>query len=229
MHARLIITEAGDTVAVPHLVLANTNEHAMELAQRKMRSIIESVVKESRPSLDCGEQAILNALQHGYWWADLGSEEFTVMIQEPEQTERRDKQTVTISLEGGMVSEVNAPGNVEVVIYDYDIDGTEESRLSRDAESRHCVRTLWGGEGAVSEDKSPADKTELGIQSLDRFLEHGFVILTSNPANDPGSTFEAWAYLGPLDFNSATPVRFGLGPSPVNALQALQQQLADMP
>ena len=94
MDARVIITAAGDTVAVPCLVLADTSEEAIEMAQRKMRSIIESVVKESKPDPECDEQAIRDALRHGYWWADLGSEEFTVMIQKPEQIERLDNQSV---------------------------------------------------------------------------------------------------------------------------------------
>jgi len=94
MHARVVITEAGDTVAVPYLVLADTSEEVVEQAKRKMQSIIESVAKESKPDPECDDQAIRDALRHGYWWADLGSEEFTVMIQEPEHIERLDNQSV---------------------------------------------------------------------------------------------------------------------------------------
>ena len=227
MHARVVITEAGATVDVPYLVLADTSEHATELAQRKMRSIIESVVKESQRRFDLGEQTIRKALQHGYWWADLGSEEFTVMIQEPEQIERPGSQIVTICVEGGTVSDVNAPGDIRVVICDYDIDGVDENRLSCDAKGRRCVRTVWHGKEFA--DQTPTDMAEDGLTAMNRFLNDGFVTLTLNPANDPGSMFEAWAYSGPLDFNKAAPVRFGLGSSPVNAVLALQQQLADTP
>ena len=87
MHARVIITEAGETVSVPYLVLAKTKNEADERARHQMRSIIESIVRDSPDRVDCDEQDILSALKHGYWWADLGSEEFTVMIQEPERIE----------------------------------------------------------------------------------------------------------------------------------------------
>ena len=82
---------------------------------------------------------------------------------------------------------------------------------------------------ALCQDPRPVDENQRGPELLDRFLEDGFVILTLNSANDPSGTFEAWAYSGPLDFSTATPVRFGLGSSPLDAFQALQQQLADTP
>ena len=228
MDARVIITEAGDTVAVPYLVLADTSEEAVEMAKCKMRSIIESVANESKPDPECDEQAILDALQHGYWWADLGSEEFTVMIQEPEHIERLDKQAVTVYLQGGVVSDVTASGNVEVVVYDYDIDGVDENRLTRDSAGRQCVRTVWNCDGASGEEEPQSGARKARFRALKQFLEGGFVILTLNPANEQHSEFEAWAYSGPLDFHTATPVRFGLGPSPLDALQILQQELADM-
>ena len=229
MHARLIITEAGATVDVPYLVLADTSEHATGLAQRNMRSIIESAVKDSQPSLDCDEQEILNALQHGYWWADLGSEEFTVMIQEPEHVERIDKQKVAVRLQGGMVTDVEASSTIEVVVHDYDIDGADQSRLSRDADGRQCLTTVWRGEDTPCEDRRRESKNERCSESLNRSLEDGFVILTLNSANEPADGFEAWAYSGPLDFNAAAPVRFGLGSSPLEALRTLQEQITDMP
>ena len=229
MNARVIITEAGDTVAVPCLVLAGTSEEAVEMAKRKMRSIIESVAKESQPDPDCDERAILDALRHGYWWADLGSEEFTVMIQEPEHIDRLDKQTVAVRLQGGMVSDVETPSRVEVIVYDYDIDGADQSRLSRDAEGRQCLTSVWRGEDTPCEDRRRESKNERCSESLNRFLEDGFVILTLNSANEPADRFEAWAYSGPLDFNAAAPVRFGLGSSPLEALRTLQEQITDMP
>ncbi len=57
----------------------------------------------------------------------------------------------------------------------------------------------------------------------------GFVVLTHNADNEPDSHFEAWAYEGPLDFNSAAPVRFGLGADPIAALHTLNHQLSELP
>jgi hypothetical protein len=62
---------------------------------------------------------------------------------------------------------------------------------------------------------------------LDRFLKKdGFVILTRNDG-DPSKhgPFEAWAYEGPLDLQTATPVTFGVGTSVPDALDALELQL----
>lgn len=56
-------------------------------------------------------------------------------------------------------------------------------------------------------------------------LEKGFVILTRNASNDPGSQYEAWAYEGPLSFDIASPIRFGLGADPHEAIDALNWQL----
>ena len=65
------------------------------------------------------------------------------------------------------------------------------------------------------------------LSHLDRFLKKdGFVILTRNDG-DPSRNgpFEAWAYRGPLDLQTATPVTFGVGTSAPDALDALELQL----
>lgn len=65
------------------------------------------------------------------------------------------------------------------------------------------------------------------LPHLDRFLKKdGFVILTRNEG-DPSryGPFEAWAYEGPLDLQTATPVTFGVGTSVPGALDALELQL----
>jgi hypothetical protein len=63
---------------------------------------------------------------------------------------------------------------------------------------------------------------------VDRFLRgEGFVVLGMNRGDaSPGLPFEAWAYRGPLDFDAASPVVFGLGANPIEALNALTHQLA---
>lgn len=57
-------------------------------------------------------------------------------------------------------------------------------------------------------------------------LEKGFVVLTCNPRNPPGTRFEAWAYNGPLNFEQNESVRFGLSADPISAIQALDWHLA---
>jgi hypothetical protein len=63
---------------------------------------------------------------------------------------------------------------------------------------------------------------------VDRFLRgEGFVVLGMNRSDaSPGLPFEAWAYRGPLDFDASSPVVFGLGTDPIEALNALAHQLA---
>jgi hypothetical protein len=58
---------------------------------------------------------------------------------------------------------------------------------------------------------------------LEFFARRGFVVLTHNAGQH-----EAWAYEGPLGFDVAAPFRFGLGPTPIDALKALDWQLEKM-
>ena len=60
-------------------------------------------------------------------------------------------------------------------------------------------------------------------------LGKGFVVLTYNAGNEVSSRYEAWAYEGPLDFDEAGPIRFGLGTDPHEAIDALNWQLQHNP
>lgn len=57
--------------------------------------------------------------------------------------------------------------------------------------------------------------------ALHKVLEHGFVVLTTNPDEPADACIEAWAFWGPLDFDYATPVCFGRGGNVTEALHAL--------
>ncbi len=84
MHVRTIITEAGDVATVTHVMIGKSQSKVTSEAQAQMRAIITSVLKEQgEPGLSAEDLA--SALEHGYWWAELGSEDFTVMIVQPEQ------------------------------------------------------------------------------------------------------------------------------------------------
>jgi hypothetical protein len=65
------------------------------------------------------------------------------------------------------------------------------------------------------------------LRRLIRFLKKdGFVIFTFNEGDaSKHGPFEAWAYQGPLDLQTATPVTFGVGPSIPEAIIALEYQL----
>ena len=80
----------------------------------------------------------------------------------------------------------------------------------------------WGVQhGTITAQAKPS------LPHLNRFLKKdGFVILTRNDS-DPSrhGPFEAWAYRGPLDLQTATPVTFGVGTSVPDALDALDLQL----
>jgi len=80
----------------------------------------------------------------------------------------------------------------------------------------------WGVQhGKMTAQARPA------LPRLCRFLkEDGFAILTHNEG-DPSKhgPFEAWAYQGPLDLQTAAPVTFGVGESIQDSLDALELQL----
>ena len=50
--------------------------------------------------------------------------------------------TVTISIEGGVVQQVDCPSGVQVVIRDYDVDGSEVD-LAEDDTGDEYVETTW--------------------------------------------------------------------------------------
>jgi len=61
------------------------------------------------------------------------------------------------------------------------------------------------------------------MKTLRAFLcQKGFVVMTGH---GNGAEYEAWAYAGPLDLDEAVPQRFGVGDTPVQALEALDWQL----
>lgn len=51
--------------------------------------------------------------------------------------------TVEVFLEGGVVHDVHVPDDVEVVIYDYDVEGEDEVRIQCDSTGAECTITKW--------------------------------------------------------------------------------------
>jgi hypothetical protein len=52
------------------------------------------------------------------------------------------KEIVTVSIEGGVVHEVDCPSGVYVVVRDYDVDGSETD-LAEDESGDEYVETTW--------------------------------------------------------------------------------------
>ena len=97
------------------------------------------------------------------------------------------------------------------------------------AEHDECLSAeIFAAESCKNNDDNgtPLD-TPPESDQLRRFLdEEGFIVLGKNQHDPhPGLEFEAWAYRGPLDFQSAGPVTFGLGTNSHEALDALNSQL----
>ena len=74
------------------------------------------------------------------------------------------------------------------------------------------------------------DSKTADLAHVNDFLHQcAFAVLTKNPqTRDPNASFEAWAYKGLLDFQSAEPVVFGLGCNCHGALDALDLKLAEL-
>ena len=86
-----------------------------------------------------------------------------------------------------------------------------------------------GAEIFAAESPDNHDDADIRCEAerLEQFLaEGGFIVLAENQQDPhPGQPLEAWAYQGPLDFNQAKPVTFGLGNGVAHVLAALNEQL----
>ena len=52
------------------------------------------------------------------------------------------KKVVVVSIESGAVMDVEAPPSVDVIIRDYDVDGTEEN-LKVDKDGNSYAESIW--------------------------------------------------------------------------------------
>ena len=51
--------------------------------------------------------------------------------------------TVKITMEGGVIQDIECPKGVKVVVHDYDTDDIEEKDLAEDDLGLPCVETIW--------------------------------------------------------------------------------------
>ena len=72
-------------------------------------------------------------------------------------------------------------------------------------------------------------ETTVEFSRVNAFLREGGFILLAENKEDPncGAPLEAWAYHGELNFDTATPMTFGLGVNLIDAIGALDRQLID--
>jgi hypothetical protein len=52
------------------------------------------------------------------------------------------KKTVTVSIEGGVVQHIDCPLGVQVIVRDYDVDGSETD-LAEDDTGDEYIETIW--------------------------------------------------------------------------------------
>ena len=106
--------------------------------------------------------------------------------------------------------------------YDGGDDFSEACRWLTEHDERLSVEIFEADTLADAEDNPE------GTANLFCFMQKGgFVVLAKNRQDaDTEYSCEAWAYNGPLDFQAATPVTFGLGTNSYEAIDALNSQLS---
>ena len=59
--------------------------------------------------------------------------------------EMREKnmKTVEITMEGGVIQDIEVPKGVRVVVRDYDTDSIPEDELTKDDHGDDCIETIW--------------------------------------------------------------------------------------
>ncbi len=50
---------------------------------------------------------------------------------------------VQVTVEGGVVQHVEVPKGVQVVVKDYDVDGTEADQLRQDENGDEFIESIW--------------------------------------------------------------------------------------
>lgn len=143
-HIRIIVTEQDDQVSVSHVVLSHCEQTAVRRTRELLRSLIEGVARdhpEAAPRPDRLEAAV----QCGYWFAELDIGDFSVLVFEPERIEGLDPTWVEVDVEDGRVTAVRAPAGTVTLVRDFDTDGADPARLSRDDDGRSFVAVRWEG------------------------------------------------------------------------------------
>ncbi len=143
---------------------------------------------------------------------------------------------VILFVRGGTPDVLFKPRDIAVTIIDYDVggeDGDADHPLDTDPDGKPCHISKYPATEQI--DSHPhwpiideANRCRDSESHLITFLTSGgFVVLNGNgDKKTPEKQYEAWAYRGPLDFDHANPIRFGLGADPHQALASLSFQLS---
>jgi hypothetical protein len=57
--------------------------------------------------------------------------------------ESKAMKTVRLTVEGGVVEHVEVPEGVQVIVRDYDVDGTEVDQLQQDENGDQFIESIW--------------------------------------------------------------------------------------
>ncbi len=143
LYTRVIVTESGECVDVMRIFHGTSEAVVQRRARRELRRIIADVARD-HPRVEPLPDEMVSALEHGCWWAELGSETFSVLVLNPEAFEFLDP-PVEIDIHNGQVTEVHAPQGLAVLVRDYDTDGVEPDRVTHDPDGKPCIETRWNG------------------------------------------------------------------------------------
>jgi hypothetical protein len=67
------------------------------------------------------------------------------VLRHPLEPRRESKamKTVRVTVVGGLVQHVEVPEGVQVVVRDYDVDGTEADQLQQDENGDQFIESIW--------------------------------------------------------------------------------------
>ena len=77
----------------------------------------------------------------------------------------------------------------------------------------------------IVEQDGPMSITDEAVPIDDAIKQGQFIVISVETAQSPPDHYSAWLYEGALDFNAAFPLRFGVGPTVLDALNALASEL----
>ena len=61
----------------------------------------------------------------------------------PAREDTRMTKIVRITMEGGVIQDIEVPKGMRVVVRDYDTEGVETERLQRDEDGNEFIEAIW--------------------------------------------------------------------------------------
>ena len=190
-------------------------------AVRQVKVSVKKASDERRSLCACCEEVFVWGVQHGKMLA------------------RRRKQWILAIADRGIIAYAEVypskktaeQGLVDYLRQEENYDGpddiSEAAHWLAEHDERLSAEIFPAGSCQDNYDNVTTPDGPCDAERLQQFLaEGGFIVLGANQHDPhPGLPFEAWAYQGPLDFRVAQPLTFGQGPTLMEALSALDEQL----